>query len=52
MIKDEVEKSGVEILDSEVVGLIPMNALVDSAEFYLKLENFDKSQVLENRLWE
>lgn len=52
MIKEEAEKSGVEILDSEVIGLIPMNALVDSAEFYLKLENFDKSQVLENRLWE
>lgn len=52
MIKEEAEKCGVEIVGSEVVGLIPMNALVDSAEFYLKLEDFDKSQVLENRLWE
>jgi len=52
MIKEEAERYGVEILDSEVIGLIPMNALVGSAEFYLKLENFDKSQVLENRLWE
>jgi len=52
MIKKEAERSGVEILGSEVVGLIPMNALVDSAEFYLKLENFDKSQILEKRLWE
>ncbi len=52
MIKEEAKRCGVEILDSEVIGLIPMNALVGSAEFYLKLENFDRSQVLENRLWE
>ncbi|UCE74153.1 MAG: glutamate formimidoyltransferase [Methanomassiliicoccales archaeon] len=52
MVKSEAERYGVEILGSEVVGLIPMNALVDSAEFYLRIENFDKSQVLENRLWE
>jgi glutamate formiminotransferase len=52
LIKKEAERSGVEILGSEVIGLIPMNALVDSAEFYLRLENFDKSQILEKRLWE
>lgn len=52
MIKKETERYGVEILGSEVIGLIPMNALVDSVDFYLRLENFDKSQILENRLWE
>lgn len=52
MIKKEAEHYGVEILGSEVIGLIPMNALVDSADFYLRLENFDKSQILESRLWE
>ena len=52
LIKKEAERYGVEILGSEVVGLIPMNALIDSSEFYLRLENFNKSQVLENRLWE
>ncbi len=51
-IKKEAERHGVDILDSEVIGLIPMNALVDSAEFYLRLEDFNKSQILENRLWE
>lgn len=52
MIKKEAESYGVEILGSEVVGLIPLNALVDSADFYLRFESFDKKQILENRLWE
>jgi glutamate formiminotransferase len=52
MIKSEAERYGVEILGSEVVGLIPMDALVDCADFYLRIENFNRSQVLENRLWE
>jgi glutamate formiminotransferase len=52
MVKKEAERYGVEILGSEVIGLIPLNALVDSAEYYLRIEEFKKSQVLENRLWE
>lgn len=52
MIKREAERYGVEVLGSEVIGLIPLNALVDSAEYYLRIEKFRKSQVLENRLWE
>ena len=52
MIKREAERFGVDIAGSEVIGLIPMEALVDSADFYLRLDKFDKSQILENRLWE
>ncbi len=52
MVKREAERYGVEILGSEIIGLIPLNALVDSAEYYLRIEKFQKSQVLENRLWE
>ncbi len=52
MIKSEAARYGVEILGTEVIGLIPMEALVDTADFYLRIENFDKSQILENRLWE
>jgi glutamate formiminotransferase len=40
----------VPIISSEVVGLIPMNALIDVAEYYLQIENFSKSQILESRL--
>jgi len=45
------ERYGVPVVGSEVVGLVPMDALVDSAEFYLKLENFSREQVLEKRLF-
>lgn len=52
MIKSEAERYGVPVIESEIVGLVPMNALIDVSEFYLKLNNFKKSQILENRLWE
>jgi glutamate formiminotransferase len=49
-IKEEAEKQGVEIVGSEIIGLVPMNALIDAAEKYLKVENFKKDQILELRL--
>ena len=45
------DRYGVPVVGSEIVGLVPMDALVDSAEFYLKLENFSREQVLEKRLF-
>jgi len=45
------QRYGVPVLGSEIVGLVPMDALVDSAEFYLKLENFSREQILEKRLF-
>jgi glutamate formiminotransferase/formiminotetrahydrofolate cyclodeaminase len=45
------ERYGVPVVGSEIVGLVPMDALVDSAEFYLKLENFSREQILERRLF-
>jgi glutamate formiminotransferase len=51
-IKEEAEKRGVEVLGSEIIGLVPMDALIDVAAHYLKLENFRKDQVLEKRLRE
>ena len=50
MVKMEARRYGVNILGSEVVGLIPMKALIDCAEYYLQLEGFSDSQILENRL--
>ncbi len=52
MIKKEAERHGVEVMGSEVIGLIPLDALVDTTDFYLRLKDFHKSQILENRLWE
>jgi glutamate formiminotransferase/formiminotetrahydrofolate cyclodeaminase len=45
------QRYGVPVVGSEIVGLVPMDALVDSAEFYLKLENFSREQILEKRLF-
>lgn len=50
-VRMEAERYGVHIIGSEIVGLTPMNALIDSAMYYLKLNGFDKNeQVLENYL--
>jgi glutamate formiminotransferase len=40
----------VAVTDSEIVGLVPMEALLDAAAFYLRLHSFDTQQVLESRL--
>src|SRR5260370_991574 len=45
------QRYGVPVVGGEIVGLAPMDALVDSAEFYLKLENFSRDQILEKRLF-
>ena len=49
-VKMEAKRYGVNILGSEEVGLIPQQALVDCAEYYLQLEDFRGDQVLESRL--
>jgi glutamate formiminotransferase len=52
MIRREAVRYGVAIVSSEVVGLIPNEALVDAAHFYLQLDGFSPDQILENRLAE
>ena len=49
-IKEEADKQGVKIVGSEIIGLVPMNALIDVAEKHLMVENFKKDQILELRL--
>jgi len=52
MIRSEAQRYGVSIVGSEIVGLVPLEAIVEVADFYLKLENFKTPQILETRLWE
>lgn len=52
MVKMEARRYGVPVVGSEVVGLVPMDALINSAEYYLQIENFSKDQILERRIWE
>jgi len=49
-VKREAARYGVMPLSSEIVGLIPKKALEDAAEWFLQVENFDSSLILENRL--
>ena len=49
-IRTEAKRYGVAVVGSEVIGLVPMQALIDCAEYYLQIENFSADQVLENRL--
>lgn len=50
MVKREAERYGVKPLSSEIVGLVPKKALEQAAEWFLQVENFDSSLILENRL--
>ena len=51
LVKTEAARYGVSILGTEIVGLVPMKALADCAEYYLMIEDFDsEKKVLENFL--
>ncbi len=49
-VKREAARYGVAPVSSEIVGLIPKKALEMAAEWFLQVENFDSSLILENRL--
>ena len=49
-VRREAEKGGVEVVESEIVGLIPEDALLDAAEAYLSLRSFDRSTLLERKV--
>jgi glutamate formiminotransferase len=51
-IEREARRYGVNVIGSEIVGLVPMQALVDVADYYLKLENFSSDQILERKIFE
>jgi glutamate formiminotransferase len=51
-VKHEAERYGVNVLESEIVGLVPSAALVDTAQSALQLAGFTRTQILEARLME
>lgn len=51
-VKMEARRYGVNVLGSEVVGLVPMEALIDTAAYYLGLYGFSMDKVLETNLME
>ncbi len=49
-IKSEAARYGVNVTSAEVIGLVPLDAMLDVCDFYLRLENFSRAQVLEQKL--
>ena len=49
-VRSEAERHGVHVVGSEIVGLVPAEALFDAAEHYLRLEAFSPDQVLERKM--
>ncbi len=52
LVKMEARQYGVNVVGSEIIGLVPLAALVDCAVYYLGVEDFSPDQVLESRLME
>lgn len=52
LVRIEARRYGVAVAGSEIIGLVPMEALIDTASYYLGLENFSMNQVLEARIME
>lgn len=50
LVRVEARRYGVSIVGSEIIGLVPIEALIDTASYYLGLENFSMEQVLEARM--
>ncbi|HEV2428552.1 MAG TPA: glutamate formimidoyltransferase [Thermoplasmata archaeon] len=51
-VRSAAARAGVEVARSEIVGLVPEDALLEAAEHYLRLQGFDRRQILERRLRE
>ena len=52
LVRLEAARYGINVVGSEIVGVVSLESLVNSLEYYLGLENFDRTQILENHLLE
>jgi glutamate formiminotransferase/formiminotetrahydrofolate cyclodeaminase len=50
LIKSEAARYGVPVVGTQIIGTLPQEALVSCAEYYLRLEGFDRAQIIENQL--
>jgi glutamate formiminotransferase len=51
-VRSEAERQGVAVVGSEIVGLVPQEALLDAADHFLRLEGFQTDQILEKKIRE
>jgi glutamate formiminotransferase len=52
LVRSEAEAYGVAVTESEIVGLVPLDALLSAARHYLRMRDLDRHQILEVRLME
>ena len=52
MIRREAARYGVSIVNTELIGMSPMQALLDCAAWYLQIDDFKREQVLEAQIFE
>lgn len=52
LIKIEARRYGVSVLETELIGAMPMDALIQTAKYYLQIDGLKQSQILENSLLE
>ena len=52
LIRSEAKRYGTSIHHSELVGLIPQKALIDSAVWYTQLDGFETNQILETHIYD
>lgn len=50
LIESEAQRYGVSVVGSQIVGTLPQEALINCAEYFLKLEDFSRNQIIENHL--
>ncbi len=49
-IRMEAKRYGVQIVNSEIIGLIPTDAIVDTVRYYFRVDDFGEEQLIENKL--
>jgi len=52
MIRFEAQRYGISIAGCELIGLVPLQAIVDTTAYYLGLEGFSANRILETHLWD
>ncbi|WBW50197.1 glutamate formimidoyltransferase [Peptoniphilus equinus] len=52
MVKSEARRYGVSVYGTEIIGMVPLQALVDSLAYYMQVEEFSTEQVIETLLIE
>ena len=50
LVEREASRYGIPVVGTQIVGMLPQEALVNCAEYFLKLENFNRNQIVENHL--